>query len=113
MSWLGQLVAVRGHFLIPEATSCMQEAHWVKLAWGRLIPWSPSRGCTSGGGGGTAKREIALRALFSLSLRLESMNGDSKRVTYLLIPCICIGARGNSLHVGSRRDPNLMYSNLQ
>ena len=32
----------------------------------------------SGGGGGTARRELALRALFSASLRPEPMNGDSK-----------------------------------
>ena len=88
MSWLGQSMAAQGSLHIPEATSCTQEAHWVKLALRRLVPCSPSRGCTSGGGGGTAKRELALRALFSVSLRLESTNGDLKCVTYLLTPCI-------------------------
>ena len=42
------------------------------MALVRLVPWSPSRGHTSGGGGGITRRELTLRALFSVSLRPES-----------------------------------------
>ena len=88
ISSLGHSMAALGGLRIPKATPCTSEAYWVKLALVRLVPWSPSRGHTSGGGGRTTIRELTLRALFSASLRPEPTNGDSKSVTYLLAPCV-------------------------
>ena len=100
-------------FLIPEATSWMYEAICVKFASRRLTPMSPSKGCTSGGGGGTTIRELALRAMLSHSPRGDFSNRVSNRVTYCLAPCICVRACRNSIHMGSTGDPSLMYSSLQ
>ena len=98
---------------MPEVTSCMCVAHWVKLDPGRLTVIDPAKGCVPGAGGGTANREPAHRALFSQSLSTEASNGASKRVTYCLAPRVSASACGKSRHVGSLSDPNKMYSSLQ
>ena len=74
---------------------------------------NPAKGCDPGGGGGTANREPARRALFSWSFNTEASNGASKRLTYRLTPRVSDSALGKSRHVGSLSDPNLMYSSLQ
>ena len=81
MSFWGQLTAASGGILMPEVMSWMYEAHWVKLAPVRSTVVSPAKKCVPGGGGGTAIRELACRALFSRSLRTEASNGASKSVT--------------------------------
>ena len=81
MSFWGQFTAASGGILMPEVTSWMYEAHWVKLAPVRSTVVSPARKGIPGGGGGTAIRELARRALFSRSLRTEASNGASKSVT--------------------------------
>ena len=113
MSSWGQSTAAYGGILMPEATSWMHEAHWVKLALVRSTIGSLAMGCTSGGGGGMAIRELACRALFLRLLRTEVSNGALKRVTYRLAPRVVARASRNSLHVGSLSDPNMMYSSLQ
>ena len=50
---------------MPEVTSWMCEAHWVKLGPGRLTIVNPAKEGVPGAGGGTAIREHAHRALFS------------------------------------------------
>ena len=96
-----------------EVTSCTRVAHWVKLFPSRSTVVDPAKGFDPGGGGGTANREPALRALFSWSVSTEASNRASKRVTYHLAPRVSDSAWGNSCHVGSLSDPNLMYSSLQ
>ena len=98
---------------MPEATSWMCVAHWVKLDPGRWTIVNPAKDCVPGAGGGTANRELTCRALFSWSLRTEASNGASKRVTYRLAPRVSAKACGKSHHVGSLSDPNMMYSSLQ
>ena len=98
---------------MPEATSCMCVAHWVKLDPGRSTVVNPAKDCVPGAGGGTANRELTHRALFSRSLRTEASNGASKRVTYHLAPRVSAKACGKSRHIGSLSDPNMMYFSLQ
>ena len=59
---------------MPEVTSCMGVAHWVKLFPSRLTVVDPAKGCDPGGGGGTANREPALRALFLWLVSTEASN---------------------------------------
>ena len=113
ISACGQFTATSGGNIMLEATSCMWVAHWVKLFPSRSTVVDPAKGCDPGGGGGTANREPALRALFSRSVSTEASNGASKRVTYRLAPRVSDSAWGNFHHVGSLLDPNLMYSSLQ
>ena len=98
---------------MPEVTSWMCVAHWVKLDPGRLTIVNPAKDCVPGAGGGMANRELTHRALFLWSLRTEASNGASKRVTYHLTPRVSVKACGKSLHMGSLSDPNMMYSSLQ
>ena len=44
MSDCGQLAAASGCNLMPEVTSCMREAHWVKLLPGRSTVVDPAKG---------------------------------------------------------------------
>ena len=113
ISSCGQFTTASGGILMPEATSCMCVAHWVKLDLGRSTVVNPAKDCVPGAGGGTANRELTHRALFSWSLRTEASNGASKRVTYHLAPRVSAKACGKSCHVGSLSDPNMMYSSLQ
>ena len=66
---------------MPEVTSWMCEAHWVKLAPVRSTVVSQAKEGVPGDGGGTAIRELTCRALFLQSLRTEASNGASKSVT--------------------------------
>ena len=95
---------------MPEVTSWMCMAHWVKLDPGRSTVVNPAKGCVPGAGGGMANRELTRRALFLQSLRTEASNGASKRVTYRLVPQVSAKACGKSRHMGSLSDPSMMYS---
>ena len=66
---------------MPEVTSWMYEAHWVKLAPVRLTVVSPAKKGIPSGGAGMAIRELSRRALFSQSLRAEASNGALKSFT--------------------------------
>ena len=81
MSFCRQLTATSGGILMLETMSWMCEAHWAKLVPVRSTVVSPAKEVIPGGGGGTAIRELAHRALFSWSLRTEASNGASKSVT--------------------------------
>ena len=98
---------------MPEVTSWMCMAHWVKLDPGRSTIINPAKDCVPDAGGGMANKELTHRALFSRSLRTEASNGALKRVTYRLTPQVSAKACGKSRHVGSLSDPNMMYSSLQ
>ena len=98
---------------MPEVTSCMCLAHWIKLDPSRSTVINPAKGCVPGAGGGMANRELTCMALFSRSLKTEALNGASKRVMYHLAPRVSAKVCGKSRHVGSLSDPNMMYSSLQ
>ena len=98
---------------MPEAMSCMHEAHCIRLTSMRLAIGSPALGCTSGGGGGTAMRQLAHRALCSRLSSSEVANGASNKCTYHLAPEVVARASGNSVQVEYVIVPNLMYSSLQ
>ena len=76
----GHCMAVTGGSLIPEATSWTMEAQSVKLTSCNWTPTSPSKGVTSGDGGGISLMGLARRAIFSLGVREAPLRADSKRV---------------------------------
>ena len=68
----GHLTATSGGHRMYKVTSCTSEAHWVRLLPNRSTAVDLAKGWDPRGRGGITIRELALRALFSLSVNTEA-----------------------------------------